>query len=241
MDAPIDNFVQFLDSFAPGIARQLVGAQAREIDDLEALVGAALPEVYRGYLLATGRSPSVLPLFEDADSRIERLLDHYRNVILTGEQPAPANAVLVAVSGRTFAEACLELGAADGRVLATLNSKVSGVYADSFTKLLFKTAFLRYRPNQLKKSAIYFGTTLTPALEKIRGMSQLFDFSQEWFSDSVNLCLDRKDAALVAQQFVGGYCWARVAADREQTIETIGAVLEQQCQMQFNQWFSPRL
>lgn len=238
MDKQFSDFATYLEQFAPGAIVNMQGAAEIDILELETLSGKRLPRVYADYLLHMGHSTRMLSLFEDANCQIDAIKDYYRNVVRQGIVPDPEELLLIAVSGLTFAEAALDISDQGFRVFATIDSKVQALFADSFLGLLFRTAFVRYRPNQLVHSAIYNGPS-RQVLPLIDSAARARQFSRKWFSDSVSLCLDREEACIVAEQFDNRRCWLRVSSDSAITLDDLGRMLENECGMSFGRSFTP--
>jgi hypothetical protein len=127
---------------------------------------------------------------------------------------------VIAVSGGPTFELSLEQGPEDPRVFLTSGREIQGLFCESFRKLLFQSAFDRYRVGRFPLSAFYWGGALP--LEKVREILLGQGLVEPWFSGAVGFRGDRADLAVVAEQMLGRPVWIRIAGVARETIQSVG-------------------
>lgn len=187
---------------------RIKSAKPHEIAVLERIAGIALPPFYRGYLSAMGHDDAGLELAFAGTTEIDAIFGYYKE-IAADESYAPPEGCLVIGTGDFSIGEILLCPWRDGapRVMFSIDGEVTGLYAESLEKLLFRTGFslhdltgrscvMRYLVSQVEDSK--------PVLGRV---AQTSGFERLWFSDEIVYCASKGDLVIGITQYQG---WAAV-------------------------------
>lgn len=231
------DVVDYVAQFDPSFPDQVEGASAEEIEELERLLPeGSLPEVYRGFLQAMGRSTDWINI-RNIDFHIEVVLDYYRL-----EHWLPANRyVRIGLAGEApgFHPHLEILPVGDSPVIAfpetqpkyledTL-TKFTTYLAGSLPELFAMPVFEMYEIYSVPREAV----TLRAQSWRRRAVDDL----EEWvasqamerlfFSSRTGRAWHRPDAAIRGIQRVGMPLEVRLAADDPRQTQHLATLLHQ--------------
>jgi hypothetical protein len=222
----IDEFIHYMAHHDKTFPSRIKGATPNEITKFKLITGCELPPDYRAFLRAMGRSTGGVPLLNDGTSDICQLIEYYRAVRQEQEEPAPDGCLAIAIMGKSIPEVYLKMnGAEAGEICWGEDPGNWGAMARSLYDRLFQAAFLYIYMDSTRPvfthASRYFSKKSIP-LERVARYVRDLGFSIAEWSDRFNLCADRKDAVIAAQQWEQGTLSLVVAAQSDSEAVTIG-------------------
>lgn len=209
----MEDFVEYVSKYRPEFASEIRGAGNAEIILLERMAGVSLPADYRAFLSLMGHADGGLNLTFDGTTDIDEIIDLYQAAAV--KDWLPPDCLLVGVGKLALQAMCLRLGAGkEPPVVLAEGKTVTRTHAESLRKLLFRTAFMKYRTKALVHRA--FGSTASPepVLKQGRELAGLLGYEEMWFSDAVAFCGEKGGAAaVVVNQYEGEGVSVVIAAD----------------------------
>lgn len=200
----IRDFVSFLkETVGSDVLRDCAGASPRDIDDLVALCRMPLPPLYLAYLREFGQNDGILKMADDADPRVTRLIEFYREQGGKSESDVPANGVVIGVYGLSgdrallYPEQSRNVPRADSsgepRVVVSWWGEVGHTIAATFRNHLYRQAFVRGRFRDGSLFSLYRNDEYV--LPEAEVLAAELGFQRYWFSDDYQACLTRPDKA----------------------------------------------
>jgi hypothetical protein len=220
----VQQLLQYIVRYASDFSSRVAGADASEIAELERMAGRPLPPAYRDFLATLGRDDGGLRLGVEASSRIDRVLAHYREHVLTGQESVPKDGLVIAVGGVVIEEVCLVgLSGQTPAVAFASGDRIVGPYADSLEQLLFRLAFTKYRLAAFPVSGRYTGAEAARRLAEAEKKAVGLGFERQWFSDSLAFCGESpRGLAIALSEYQGLGLAVRVAGRDRAEVEEIG-------------------
>lgn len=196
----MQRFVQYVTTFDPQFASKIEGATAGEIQQFEQAAGVPLPSSLRRFLEVMGHRDGGLRLAFEGTTDVGDLIDAYQKRRLY----LPSNSVAFGFGGLAMDAVCLDLsGGAEPPAIFVTDGKRTGLYAESLPRLLFRTAFAKYRLPALAHSGYLGCPGGQSILEPVRAGLLREGFTILPFSDAIAICAERAGAAVIAQQYEG--------------------------------------
>jgi hypothetical protein len=233
-----DDLINFVSTYDPAFPTRIRGASPEEIAELERLAGLSLPPAYKNYLLRMGRNDGGFDVGGGSTTKIDALLEYYTESLDFDMEDIPPNCLVVAISGGGTFELSLEYGSDAGHpVLLTSGDTIKGLLSESFEKLLFRHAFVKYRLGSFPSSAIYWGDSNEESLKKATEVALNMSFERQWFSDRVSFCGEGGASAIVIERILDRPVWMRISGQQAAEVERLGSTFAQQAGMIFKQWW----
>jgi len=234
----IDDLISYVSKFQPDFPTRIQGAGAEDVAELERLTGLSLPFTYKEYLLRLGRDDGGLDVGGGSTTKISAIVDYYTESMEFDMQDIPPNCLVIAVSGGGTFELSLEYKSdTEYPVLLTSGDTIKGFFSESFEKLLFRHAFVKYRMRSLPSSAIYWGGSDEESLRKALEVALNLGFERKWFSDRVSFCGESHESAVVIERILSRPVWMRISAQQAAEVERLGDIFVKQSGMVFQQWW----
>ncbi|WP_394841799.1 SMI1/KNR4 family protein [Pendulispora brunnea] len=221
----IEEFIAYASAYNPVFAASIRGATPLQLAELERLVGRPLPAYYKEFLSRMGQDDVGLSAAEDATMAVDGIIDYYRNYIVPGERTIPPNCIVIGAYSQVMDVSLHCVGDDEPRVYFT-EDHLYQPWADSLEKLLFRTAFQKFRGRQ-------FSHELNIGPEKDLGRRRLLasaselaerlGFQRERFSDSVAFCGEHKVGAVQILQTDDAPIGIRLYGNNLNELEPIAA------------------
>jgi hypothetical protein len=220
----IDSFLDYAAQLDPSWPGRIRGASEEKRALLREVAGVRLPELYEGFLARLGENPGGLGFCGDAGTRIDDVLDYYREAQAESPSWIPSDAVVMGVQGVAVCEVSLHpVSSPAPRVVLTDGATLGLVYAASLATLLYRTAFHRLKVDRLPVRIGYGNAgPHEPLAGALRTVAAGLGFEQQWFSDEISYCGVRQDASVFSFQPARQPLAVAVAATDEGTAASIG-------------------
>src|SRR5262245_13634576 len=229
----MDKFLAYVVQFDPDFPGRIRGATPQQLAELEQLSGIPLPRSYTAFLLKMGVDDGGVNLTVDGTTNIKEMIAYYRSELLTRERELPGQCILTGVGAVSVPDIGLDCrGPGDPPVMFTDGDEYAGLYAETLEKLLFNSAFSKYRLALFPWEAFYAASFASLGRRDVSGTARAVaaecGFEPAWFSDRVTWCGEKLDAAVCITQYEGQGIAIRVAAqDREEVVRVGSAFLRQ--------------
>jgi hypothetical protein len=152
----MDRLISCVSKYQPDFPTRIQGASPEDVAKLERLTGLSLPSAYKDYLLRFGRNDGGFAVGTESRTDVDDIIEYYTESLEYDMEDIPPNCMVIAVSGGGTYELSLEYKSeTEHPVLLTSGSKIMSLRAESFEKLLFQHAFVKYRMRTLPSSGIY--------------------------------------------------------------------------------------
>jgi len=238
MNSGIDDFIRYASQWNPAFMSGIRGATPEEVSRLEQLAGINLPAEYGEFLMRMGHESGKLGLDMDATADITDVIEFYEGCIGDTDFSFPASCVLL-VTGRIANDIYVEFSG-EPRVVYVESGEVVGVHADSFTKFLYRCAFDSLRMPTLPHSA-----SLTSSFAQVghknvlnegRRIAQDLGFTEEWFSDSIEVCGTSADSCIAITQFAKQGLTVSVSSRKLREIMRVGWKFKKELGLEVDRW-----
>jgi hypothetical protein len=193
-----DEIVDFLDFFRRIVGdeapRERMGAALSDIARFASLTELPLPPLYLGYLREFGASDGVLRMADDADPRVETLIEYYLDQQGKAEPEIPKRGVVIGTYGIAGERTLLyPEEAVEPAVVVSWWGDVANVIAETFRNHLYRQAFCAGR---MRKGALFVvhknDEHLIPDAVNV---AVELEFSPYWFADDWQVCLEGANEA----------------------------------------------
>ena len=152
----IHEAVAYAGRFDPLLPSRAAGASPGDIAELERLAGRPLPPIYVAFLLRLGANHGGLNVAFDGTTNIGEVLGYYRNLVKYQTPPLPPGLFLIGWGGQGAHVGLRQAGTTGPEVVfLDDDDEVVGLYAESLEKLLYQTAFDKYRWRTFRATALY--------------------------------------------------------------------------------------
>jgi hypothetical protein len=206
--------IDYITTYDPSFAIRIRGSAMADIVAFEQLVGTQLPGSYRQFLSAMGEDDGGLHIVHDGTSALAAVVQAYRQA--KGRYvPAPPGHLLIGLAAPPAPDVTLDIGsgASEPAVWFAEDGTPLLRFADSLPKLLFRVAFATFRQSACEHTDFLVGADARPQLADAVQMARTLGFASTWFSDSVEFCGERGDAAVAIAQYDGNTLGLRLAAN----------------------------
>jgi hypothetical protein len=231
MSSAVDQLLSFVARYDGNFATRVRGARAQDVAALGRLVGRPLPPAYAAYLARMGENDAALTWAFDASTTIAAVTAYYRERA-AGTARVADGCILIACDGVQVPEVSLQGQQRQPRVVFTCSGTVRGVFAESFEKLLLRSAFRRYWPLGHACSRFYSAPWeelgRQPVLPRAQDIVARAGFRPLWFSDTIAYCGQRPGAAAFLQQYENQGLTVKLAGDVEAELDELGRSLAAQ-------------
>ncbi|MDQ3254762.1 MAG: SMI1/KNR4 family protein [Acidobacteriota bacterium] len=235
----MNDFINYVITYDSTFNARISGASPEEIADLERLVDHPLPEKYKQFLALMGHSDDELALAYQGSTDITAVREYYAGLIEGEETPPPSNCIVIGTGDISVGQICLELGhSEEPRVVFAMDKIITGLYAETLEKLLFRRAFSKFRLRLLPESGIYTSAgpqLLFKASEKV---ARQLNFTPQWFSDEAVFCGENINAGVFIEQYQRKGIWIRIAAESRVEVERTGRFFMNEVGVSFYQWLA---
>ncbi len=119
----------------------------------------------------------------------------------TGDAIIPAESCLIGIFPQPGYHVVLHPATASDPPVYYADEELADRFADDLEKMLLQTAHRTLRKRRLTHAAAYAARTPELSLAHTCDLAAALGFTREWFSDSINCCLERAGASLVISQF----------------------------------------
>ena len=223
-------FIEYVSRYQPSFGSTLRGASQSEIATLASTAQAVLPASYQEFLAVMGHGDGGLRLTFDGSTDISDVIRRYESFAKTGRAAAPPNCILIGLGTLAMEGLCMWLlRGREPSIVFTRDGRVTGLYAESLEKLLYRTAFLKFGIKQFP-CATYLAS-LPPARisETATTIALESGFRTLWFSDPIAFCGEKPGAAIVVNQYDGEGASVVLRGTDQGALDTIAAALEHAC------------
>jgi len=224
----MEHFIQYVSQFEPDFASRIRGASEEEIDTLERLAGLRLPPIYRTFLSRMGHASGGIDIAFEGTTRITEVIDYYQNSVRTGKARVPPNSLIIGIGSPPTEDVALQLGS-DRACPAFLASEgeLLQLLADSLETLLFRVAFATFRMKLFHAGGTYRNNSAARQRELADAVAVEIGYQRQWFSDSIEFCGERRDSAIIINQYQHHGLAIRIRAESDTEVESIGSVFAQ--------------
>lgn len=238
MPLQMDDFIAYACQFRPEFACAIQGAKPEEISRLAWLAQVSPTSEYIAFMSKMGRCDGGLDLAVDGSADIRLIIEYYRQCQATGGRFPPRCVLLVSgYLGEMFVEFRSE---GELRVVEAEGEAITGVYADSLEKLLYRSAFaefaMRKRPHSALLTGSYADLGYRSVLGEAEALAGSLGFSREWFSDSQVLCCRSGSALMTLTQYEGQGIGVILATDTRREILRIWATYKRAFGLELGEW-----
>ncbi len=236
MDLDIHAFLDSMESNSPTFRSRIEGAPPDDVLRYESLLGSSLPSSYREYVAWMGVNNGGLALFGDAWANLSSVVSYYAAELSFGRVPAPKGYALVAYGGFGPLQCCLALNdPVDGPIVASHGETIDYPYSDSFTKLLWATAFLS-RGKAYSFNRGYEACSRKDSLALLQEAAPGLGYHIEPFSDSFRLCGSQPRSLLWARQLPQERCVLVLIGNSKKEINSIAQKLPKELKLVAGRW-----
>jgi len=184
-----DEFLKYLRTLDRDVPTRMRSASEADIRRLGSLTQHSLPVIYRDYLASCGENDGGLDLFFGRKSDTRSLIEYYGDEGRPGRVNLAPGRVLIAMDPLGEEDVCLDVNPLGlGSVEFTRGETVSRLLSSDFGKLLYRTAFLKYRMAKLPHRAYYATAQPEPVLRRLRFSALKKGMKELPFSDAVVCC-----------------------------------------------------
>jgi hypothetical protein len=217
------DLVDYVSLYDPAFATRISGANPKEIAALESLVGQPLPGQYKQFLSLLGHSDDEFALASQGSTDIDVIIEYYTDVLRGEETPPPPDCIVIGAGDISAGDTCLQLhGAQEPKVVGSMDGVVIRLYAETLEKLLFRSAFNKFRLGMMLESGIYTGADKNPMLKTASEIALRLNFKERWFSDKVAFCGESENAGIFMSQYQSRGIWIHICAGNRAAVEKIG-------------------
>jgi hypothetical protein len=226
------DLVDYVEHFDPDVREHLEGASPEEIAELERLSGLPLPDSYRAYLEAMGRSSGGILYDFKAHLDIGEVLELYRD---SDPSDRPEGCLMIGrgIMGM-FEELSLRpMPEGEPQVVRSDDDQIGPPIARSFPRLLLQQAFLRYELGTYPVRQEYGLQRKLHTLQRVQRAATAVKFAPYWFSDGYNFCGWAEGAAVGARQLQGAPGWLIVGGVDSEVTARLSDALDHALGMRF--------
>lgn len=242
MNPSIEQFIEHATRYCPDFPSRIKGATQQERQELEQLIGRPLVKIHADFLARMGHDDGGLAIAMDGTSDISKVVKYYRAALAEEPNPFPPDCCVLG-AWRLSGAICLQSQPeGEPRVVFTEDLDVLGLYAKSLQGLLFRNAFLGFRMGGMSVKSDYRASLDelggSHVVGEIRRRALALGFQEEWFSDEVVFCAERKDELLGFTQYEGEGGLLYLATHDRRMSEALGNALGRDLGLQFWKWHS---
>jgi hypothetical protein len=237
----MEHYLAYMASFDPGFPARIRGATGEQIAELERLAAMPLPHSYRAFLERMGLNDGGLHIAFEGTTAITEILDYYRTEVLTGERKLPRESLLIGVGAISIPDIALDCrGPGEPPVVFTDGDQFAGLYAKSLEKLLFQTAFAKYRlavyPWEATYSSSYNEIGKRHLTDVACSVAQACGLQRAGFSDRIACCAEKSDVAAYISQYEGQGIAVAIAGQDRHEVSRIGSEMVRQVGVRLVEW-----
>lgn len=197
----IDRVIATISRWDPSFPGRLRGASPDEIAAYEEALGHPLPAACRAYFEAMGRDNGGLDFAATGEIDIGALTEWLRINRESSSPYFPRDSCLIGVFPQPGYYVILHpLEDPDLPVHYSDETPVDR-FADGLDKMLVQTAYELFRLSRFPHRAGYHSKDVEVTLTSACELACSIGFASDWFSDSINGCLERADASLLVSRF----------------------------------------
>lgn len=205
MPSRIEDFIRYVAQFDPTFPLSIRGASEKEILRLEALSGIIISSEYREFLLRMGHESGKLGLDMDGTADITDVIQLYERCIGDTDFAFPASC-LVIVTGRISHDIYVDFSASNKpRVVYVENGEIDSIHSENFLNFLYRCAFDSIQMPLVRHYAFWTSSFAQVGyrnvLSEARVIANELGFSEEWFSDSIEICGTTRHSYISITQF----------------------------------------
>jgi len=239
----MEDLIVWVTHFDSGFPDRIQAASEEKIDRLEHLAGQKLPPTYRAFLRRFGEDHGGLNIAPDGTTKIDRVLQYYENGRKYGDLALSPGCFWIGSAQQSFRIGLMEK---DPRfesevVFLDIDDEVVGLYSESLPKLLFRTAFDKYRWREFAATACYSASFeeigSRDRMKEVAGLAHSLDFRSLWFSDPHGFCGEKAgEAAISISQFNTSGMDVIISASSREEARRMGSVFTKALSVEFDNW-----
>lgn len=224
----IERLIEYVARHRPDFPSRIAGATTEQIVALESAVGGSIPCFYREFLTAMGAGQGGLDFSFGGEADIASITAMTASVARPGALPlvegcesycligiCPQPGYLIVLTPREGADPPAYFA----------EDELVGRYADSFEKLLFRSAFHGFVQRAHAHRQSLQMTPDTPPLDEALRYAESLGFTSAPGSDSIVGCVERPDATAAFYQYSGHRVTAEISAASAAACEELAASL----------------
>jgi SMI1/KNR4 family protein SUKH-1 len=195
----IETAIAYISTMDPGFTKRIKGVSKDDIASFEAMSGRKLPKAYVEFLEAMGLDFGGLDFTPDCVMDFKAIFELYRTEILTGQSPAPEDALVIGAYGMALPSLYLKpLDVDDPGVYAETDDY--DLYAESLGNMICHTGFYTYQlPAFGNRVTLHKSDDTESIMEKATQIVMKAGYSALLFSDKARHCLVSEKAGIGIQ------------------------------------------